>query len=1050
MNTRVAYDDPLGVYPELSQELAQQFPLTNLHWNPRDRPLRTIPKLEIELVPAEKSSPHQIFGLSDAPLVQITFLEAENYDVYRGKLRKSALQWARAVSSLREPTGWLVVHYVASKKHRSKNVWSKLQSDFEGHTAQIYLDVVGELDRREMWAKFCQALKQQVLWAFSARVKAFESEILKLQSTRDIVGWNFGSLFTMKESLANAFEYMNFFDDAYQIYLELERMAEPAFFHHKSVQVPPSLDNVFSPSRERIIENMLTQKASVFDFYCYLFSCQVLLLIKMAKTSPHNSLRDNHISVAVQRAIEWIPKLVVLLQKASGSEIQAIQWQLDVASQVYSLVRENSSDAAQDSRGQLLLLKRDALQSLASAKGYAIPGVLCSVPLSSNDIEVPQIGSEEDFQGRFFEITNQAIQAFAKARQTNSVYGLEAQIAIIEHERKNYAKALDILQSLPEQYLKLKWYDLSANLSLIYMDCCQQLGKRQEVLSSAWEILKLVPKISKSDAEKCLEKIRELGDEFPSQNNVEKWLNITILPYLDGDNRYFIKGTVSSKYPQYSCLEIERAVLVATIQERTGHSRKINFICNNFTPSGEIRFYSPHFVDGVIKVVSVNCYYKKQLLTQEFNQPILIRMIQLANCMHAELRLAKKFSLKKRDLEVHITSPAPVDARVKIQAVDGLQILYDKLTTTGLTQFEKAVVRVPALIRLEQPLARLKVTIEYGKGGILEFMEQVDMSFGTLVQVQEFFREEKVLSQFLISCTTSMPIIVDQVKLTDSRDYAVRDDSNSESHIVLDGAPVSLVYTLEPTNNPDQDSSMTLTLSHRPVKVECDYLIAKLVQENLSDHLKKFSLVIDQALKNITVDSVAYIVQGKVKVDEADIEQVLQSSFDSIEPSAREEICKTISTVLSECPIENSDSTKFECLNSDIEITVPQPFIEVVHFVRLDIEKKEEYVVGSEVLAKLQLNPISKWSDKPLPENIKFFFELDRFAEGWSIQGLSKSSFEGKSTIELSLIPHKAGKLSLPSVDVFTNQPITQEVVQRHRGEHILVVPEVNRLAITF
>lgn len=145
----VEYYDPDGLFPLLSSQLHARLPLRNLHWKSATRPLRSIPTLQLQFVPANSQNEraagpsqndsadsvgrpslaegdrrrrHQIPGMEQTPFLKVYFLRCDDKDVYKSTKRKILRDWLKenvpdAKSSRTARQGeshdafeWLIVH----------------------------------------------------------------------------------------------------------------------------------------------------------------------------------------------------------------------------------------------------------------------------------------------------------------------------------------------------------------------------------------------------------------------------------------------------------------------------------------------------------------------------------------------------------------------------------------------------------------------------------------------------------------------------------------------------------------------------------------------------------------------------------------------------------------------------------------------------------------------------------------------------------------------------------------------------------------------------
>ena len=135
----VEYHDPDGLYPLISKQLGDHLPLSNLHWSPPGRPVRSISALHIDLisaptaphVPNSNDDPsatagrrHQLPGLRQSPFLKLFILRCDDKDVYKNSKRGQIQTWINELGlTLQTAKGsnrqdnhdafeWLILHVV--------------------------------------------------------------------------------------------------------------------------------------------------------------------------------------------------------------------------------------------------------------------------------------------------------------------------------------------------------------------------------------------------------------------------------------------------------------------------------------------------------------------------------------------------------------------------------------------------------------------------------------------------------------------------------------------------------------------------------------------------------------------------------------------------------------------------------------------------------------------------------------------------------------------------------------------------------------------------
>lgn len=1059
---RIVYVDPQGIFSEFQQELTSRLPLHNLHWNPGDRPLRTIPVLDVEFVPlGHQEKIHQTRGLTDEPLVRILILEADGIDEYRGKLRKIAMEWKNDDTHIREPTGWLVAHYIGKGKPHSKTVWHKLNTDFEGHVVQIDMDFDLKSSLDEMWGNFFAVLKYHTLDAFSRRVASYETEIQKLEAGRNTVGWNFGTLFCIKEGLASSFERMNFLEDALQTYSELEKTVDPSCFTKDALC--DTATAILDVDQHKVSDRILEYKVSKFDYYRYLYSRQIRILIYQAEAaeSTSKSLAERHIVFALQKAREFIVRLLSLLGgKTSAAE--AIKWQYRTACEVYRAIEPfvESSDAG---RGELLLIEREALQALAQLKGYKVPGILSEIPLTDatddsvqadSDVDSAMdklVADEETYVKEYVRLTQEVYEKFQSTSSLPRTIGyLVYQLAAVYYYHyKDWAKTIELLALLPRKYAKAGWFEISAELHRMFIDCAQKLGKNDKVIELAWSALYLRPVLSPEFNDQCIQFIEEHGDLQPTEAPVSRWFDMKVLPYLQADGRYFVEVELKQK-DFLSFLDFDKAELFAYPRNKQVpvDQTPIVFSTTNASVGKEsLKLYTSRFVEGTIVFKKFILSHKKQALVDPIEN-LEMEMLPLATAFNASLHVGREFATTKRNVDLKISSPTPVDVKVRMNAIDGVQLLTERISDTPLNQITEATISVPALVDYTKQRVGIRVIMEYSDGGWYEFFDYVDLSLFISVHSDEKLRADKVLTRFLVESAESMPVIVQNISLSGSKEFSVLEAGQSKPGIVLQGSPVHHYFTLGKTVDPAKPRDLVLEVKHRTVRAECEAIMWSHI--DLDSHgLKAYSTLVKRALREVPVDIVLFIFQDRFKVDPDEVKKQLANCIKSVRPDHKTKLLDVVSQALGSGFLGHE--TEFPELDTVFRVLVPPPEKSVVHFVSLNFEESDCYIVGQTIKCQLCITPDFTWAG-PKDNKDEFTYRVLDDDNGLAFSGILWGKFSKEEVkVDLFLTPYKAGILEMPSVEITCNSPrIRMEVVLRHAARKIMVVPSVNRLVVTF
>lgn len=266
----------------------------------------------------------------------------------------------------------------------SSTVLEKIKSDFNGSSkssvdrvAQVRVpkdhaqqravsSVLGPSELESQWEDLVSKLKSSILASFDLRVSQYEEDIREKDSQRNLPGWNFCTFFILKEGLARGFENVGLFEDALIGYDELavgldviiREQAAGAGDEHggtflsysadlmqeaqeaiessisegvalsknenedESVSLDLAsdsfpLDTSKKPYRDMILANNI----SVFDFRTYLFTRQMMLLLKAANSTSfgieNSTLADAHSKERKEEDAQNFPTLAEICRRAT-------------------------------------------------------------------------------------------------------------------------------------------------------------------------------------------------------------------------------------------------------------------------------------------------------------------------------------------------------------------------------------------------------------------------------------------------------------------------------------------------------------------------------------------------------------------------------------------------------------------------------------------------------------------------------------------------------------------------------------------------------------
>lgn len=220
-----------------------------------------------------------------------------------------------------------------------------------------------------------------------------------------------------------------------------------------------------------------------------------------------------------------------------------------------------------------------------------------------------------------------------------------------------------------------------------------------------------------------------------------------------------------------------------------------------------------------------------------------------------------------------------------------------------------------------------------------------------------------------------------------------------------------------------------------------------------------YRLLIEPLIKWLPVDIRSYALEGVLEIPEEVIHQVEDTKFlDYIKPNDR----KLLLNILMDCLSQeySQDLSDYDEISHDLSIPVPIPTVDIVHEIELLLPECDQFVIGRTVPMTMKIGCTNIWSyyknsQDNQKDQIKFMYDIIP-SDSWTISGKKRGIFdaiETKHEFDLSLIPLRTGKLGLPKVEIYVlgnHGDIKMEIDHKNGGENALVVPEYDRVSVSF
>ncbi|KZV79059.1 hypothetical protein EXIGLDRAFT_782854 [Exidia glandulosa HHB12029] len=527
-SAQVTYSAPLiflssDQWTQIHRAILAHLPLRNLHWKTASRPsIRTIQELGLTLVAfdtlRDEHASQIPSSLLEKPLVNIYVVTCEDNDVYKASVKKQIKDWFALVSQKKNQE-WLILLVVRPDNRAGggnffqmrSSVMDKIRADFNVGKRDRCVQLAWSpgVEDPVAWADLIAKLKDGLLSAFDAAVIAREEEVKRLDSQRQMPGWNFCQYTILKASLATSFEGMNLLEDAQIQFEELEasffqvlRERNLSWFG-KLIDLKPGDDTLplLSLTRKPYRDLLLANTISVFDYRIYLLALQCSLLGKAGRVADAGRKAASFLSGFGRRLRESrdpLPEYFV--ESWTYASCVSVVQQCDKWADSFQL--EGALLSTFNSvKGELYELARTQVEKLGVQLGHlpnkppfsmsvpaasrpGTPSSAGSIPAHKGKISSEPIlaatRSLEAFDKLYVSVTNRAISMYDKGGRRKFALKLHGCIAALDLLRARNANANQTYASLPAHYAHHSWTGLEAFMLLRAMETHTQAEQTKD------------------------------------------------------------------------------------------------------------------------------------------------------------------------------------------------------------------------------------------------------------------------------------------------------------------------------------------------------------------------------------------------------------------------------------------------------------------------------------------------------------------------------------------------------------------------------------------
>ncbi|KAK9475062.1 trafficking protein particle complex subunit 10 [Dipodascopsis tothii] len=1117
MSVTISYFDPLGVAPNIIKDIEARVPLLNLHWHSPPRPLRAIAALPVRLVEetiASSETGSGVAGLLEAPYMKIMLVKCDDNDTYRSSVRKIIREWfTTKVVARRDSTEWMIFYYgprtaTSSALRFKTGVFDKIKADFntsskEDRCVYVPSTFASDVDELDLWGDVMMRLKDGVLDAFGRRVRLYEAEVRQLEATPAWAGF-----FAMKERLAHAFDSLHLVEDALGEYDELAAAAAGA-----ARGPPPPAGRAtavggsplaYTPAEFAALRGkVLDGAATGYDLRCYLFGRQAALLLALMAAASSPTMAAIRVAELLVRTRDFVLDAAKL---ADVDQYTAAAWQFAVivdvldATEHQGLAGGKTRDVA-DSRAEVLLLARAAVETLAEQRGWAVAdgvagltGALAEVdldgpaavpapapPLSGRLADV--LASRQAFLDFYLDISDTARSYYESADRTRSVDKLRTDMAVVLHANGDYDGAVKLLTSLPQIYASQGWAAISTSLYLVYGDCLRRLGRAEEYLKINMHLLRARPDLVDM-AELCAS-VRAMAADLPRQVRVDADAVFGLAvagvarPGAAGcaldlhvHNAFDSTWDVDSVVVRLAdaagqTLEFAAGATVVEPGDNTVALRTA------VTTPGDFGVVAVELVLGQLVLVEpapegrVRTYARPDALAVELRAP---RELRLAGGRTLELDVvagadaAQAVAVRARPATAGLTLDlAEASVQVATAAAEPAAADGDTVVLGDLAAGACARVVLPYALTADADDVDVAVEVDYRTAAGAQTLARVlraSVALPVAVSVQDIFKADVLFSKFSVGCT-AVPLRVLAGRLEGTAEFAVTGGGTADEHVALATQPVALTYAIaRQTTGPRPGAALPLELAldYRRLDDEVAAVVRAAAAAAVAAEPGAgpyAGLVAEAALAAVPRAVDAYALGGPVDLgayDARDWARVLAVAGADGGRGAVEAVAR----VLHGGPLAPEDAAATAATRR-VAVPVEIPAVDVLFTIELAAAGgpgplgASVFHIGQEIAIRLRIEATHAWAARATPDGAEFVYDVLAHPASWLISGKRKGHFratERRLDVALVLVPLKPGTVLLPAVEVRTapGVDVVAEVDYVNNAESIVVLPEMTHV----
>ncbi|KAI9510228.1 trafficking protein particle complex subunit 10 [Russula earlei] len=719
------------------------------------------------------------------------------------------------------------------------------------------------------------------------------------------------------------------------------------------------------------------------------------------------------------------------------------------------------------------------------------------------------LGNQDSFYDLYIELTNRAIEVYVKAGRRKFALRLHGSLAALDVHRGSLNSALQTYSSLPAHYAQHEWTWLESYMQLqaINVYALARTDREKQWVHIVLRYLKqfssdsdAVSSISQEDNVKhitsLVDSLKAVVDELrePISYSEHPALSVRVLDTLtvpaEDEDGSFLRVSVLNLLP---CpLPINEINLNLSGRE----SEKLRFCANVkvlepgtstfrlFCPSSSWGTYVLEQTEVVLSNLRLQWNHRPTSKSSnkpsrtKHTKPILIRLVKDPHALDVRLKrplsvelglgmpskLLLVISSGRNDVlkgVLKLSGPPGLTFRFQDSVLDGhdtlasLECAADNISILNLAKNSEVAVLIPHSDASTYHTMQITILVTYNTtkepsvDRTLSQSSRVQASLPITVNVQDFFRGERLFSRFTISSAAQQYIRVSSATLEDAMTTeGFPSLVRSHNRTITPARPAHFLFELVSQHGRVLDP-LSLCIKYRMLRDEVEAVVEQAVDQALggfSQHEPDRSRLIAHLIHALESDPgwvELYGVTGELKVPTSDDDGVPK------------EILTRVREML-----EAGRPAVVSSPWRELRIQVDVPVMDILAAVQFRILMTPFHC--GPIPASLSIQTSFHWGTRARTgrKSYQMRFDIEEMVQDWLISGRKRGDFEAEDgstlTVPLTLVALHHGELSLPKVVVFP-KPLEGEVTMKsltlpnieahqvHGAEKVLIHPRGGR-----